>query len=157
MTDDQDAGNDGEDGVEGVADEAVKLLRALQDWAMESGSEYASGYASGHASGTASAAAGAAGMLHDVNEHVATGSAECRYCPVCQLISAFRGTSPEVRQHLATAASSLVQAVSGVLAPHSPTQGNGRRPEPSVQKIDLDPEPDEHRHSDPKGAEDGWD
>ena len=149
MTDDQGAGNDDGNRVGGVADEAVKLLQALQDWGRESGSEYASA--------TASAAAGAAGMLHDVNEHVATGSAECRYCPVCQLISAFRGTSPEVKQHLAAAASSLVQAVSGVLAPHLPTQGNDRRPEPSVQKIDLDPEPDEHRHGDPKGTEDGWD
>ena len=68
-----------------------------------------------------------------VDEHIATGSADCRYCPVCQVIHVVRETSPEVRTHLAMAAGSLMNAAAGLLA----TQAQRPRP-PGVEKIDLD-------------------
>jgi hypothetical protein len=67
-------------------------------------------------------------------EHLATGSAECRFCPLCRLVLAFRETNPEVRQHLATAATSLLHAASGLLATHVPDQSARRGP---VERIDL--------------------
>ena len=42
----------------------------------------------------------AASLAQEVNDHIATGSAECRYCPVCRVVHAVRETSPEVRTHL---------------------------------------------------------
>ena len=135
MTDGADGadGTDGSDGpgddsVGSVGEEAVKLLQALQEWAKESGSDYADA--------TSGAVSGAASTLRDINEHIATGSDDCRYCPVCQVISVVRSTSPEVRQHLSSAASSLLQAAAGVLATPVPDQG-ARRDGP-VEKIDLD-------------------
>ena len=76
-----------------VGEEAAKLFGALSDWAQRQGSDYA-----GTAGGAASAFAHA---VSDVNEHVATGGQDCRYCPVCQMIHLVRETSPEVRTHLA--------------------------------------------------------
>jgi hypothetical protein len=117
--------------VGSVTEEAAKLLHALQDWAKDSGSEYAGA--------TASAAEGAASAMQRVDEHLATGGADCTYCPVCRVISAVRGTSPEVKKHLSEAASSLMQAASGLLATHVPDP-SARRPEAPVERIDLDDE-----------------
>lgn len=120
--------------VGSVAEEAARLLGALQGWAGD---------------GTDEGPAGGAGLLGSLNEHIATGDPECRYCPLCQVISAFRETSPEVRHHLSTAASSLLQAATGVLqaaAGQGAGQGTGQgagqgagadRHDP-VQRIDLD-------------------
>ena len=120
--------SDPHESVGSVAEEAAKLLHALQDWAKESGSEYAGA--------AASAAEGAASAVHRIDEHIATGSAECTYCPVCRVISTVRETSPEVRQHLTTAATSLLHAAAGLLATNVPEPSKGRRDGP-VEKIDL--------------------
>ena len=120
--------SDPDESVGSVAEEAAKLLHALQDWAKESGSEYAGA--------AASAAEGAASAVHRIDEHIATGSAECTYCPVCRVISTVRETSPEVRQHLTTAATSLLHAAAGLLATNVPESSKGRRDGP-VEKIDL--------------------
>jgi len=120
--------SDPDESVGSVAEEAAKLLHALQDWAKESGSEYAGA--------AASAAEGAASAVHRIDEHIATGSAECTYCPVCRVISTVRETSPEVRQHLTTAATSLLHAAAGLLATNVPERSKGRRDGP-VEKIDL--------------------
>lgn len=114
--------------VGSVAEEAAALLSALSEFAKEQRGQYA-----GAASGAASAASES---LHNLNEHIATGSQECVYCPVCRVIHAVRSTSPEVRTNLAIAASALVQAASGMLATNIPTD-RGAGP---VQKIDLDDE-----------------
>lgn len=119
MSGPEDAGPDGTRGdVGSLGEEAAKLFEALSE--------------------QLGAAAGS------VNDHVATGGAGCRYCPVCQLIGVVRATSPEVRAHLLSAAGSLVQAASGLLATHVPTQSDqaerdrsGRGP---VEHIDLDDE-----------------
>jgi hypothetical protein len=127
MTDEgQDSGArpGGEEPLGSVAEEAAKLLDALQGWAREGGGEAAG-----------AAAAGLGGRLKDIDEHLATGGAECTWCPVCRAVAVVRQTSPEVRTHLATAASSLLQAAAGLLDAHA--QG-ATRPASGVQKIDLD-------------------
>jgi hypothetical protein len=73
------------DSLGGAAEEAVKLIEALGDWA---------------ASRTAFA-----------SEHLATGSAECSLCPICQAIRVVRQARPEVIQHLGDAVASVVAAV----------------------------------------------
>ena len=120
------AGPHGEhESVGSVGEEAAKLLGALSEWARDQGTDYA-----GSAAGAASSFAHTA---RDVNEHIATGGEDCRYCPVCQVIHVVRSTSPEVREHLSVAASSLMQAAAGLLATHtSPSSAS------PVQKIDLD-------------------
>ena len=111
--------------VGSLGEEAAKLLGALSEWARDQGHDY---------TGSASGAAGAFNQaLHDVNEHVATGSADCRYCPVCQVIHVVRQTSPEVRANLALAATSLMNAAAGLLATRT-----DNHPRPGVEKIDLD-------------------
>src|SRR6201999_3695096 len=87
----------GPEGLGSVAEEAVKLLGALSGWAREHGD-------------------GITGLSGEVHEHLATGGPECTWCPVCRTVAAFRQTSPEVRAHLTSAASSLLLAVSGMMA-----------------------------------------
>jgi arsenite-transporting ATPase len=118
-----------DDQVGSVGEEAAKLLGALQDWARQAGDEGRSGGAAG------GAADGLGDYLRTANEHLATGGAECRYCPLCQLIAFVRHTSPEVRAHLGTAAGSLLQAGAAFLAAQS---GSAGQRQPGVQKIDLD-------------------
>jgi len=114
-----------EDPIGSVGEEAAKLFAALSTWARDHGAEYA-----GSAAGAATAMSEAA---HALNEHVATGAEECRYCPVCQAIHLVRATSPEVKAHLAVAASSLMHAAAGLLATHAESERK-----PPVEKIDLD-------------------
>ncbi|MET3963570.1 hypothetical protein ABIE44_003504 [Marmoricola sp. OAE513] len=131
MSDDFDAGRGapgpgGSEDVGSVGEEAAKLFAALSGWAKDQGTDYA---------GTAAGAAGAMSeALNNVNEHIATGGADCKYCPVCQVISVVRSTSPEVKAHLTLAASSLMQAAAGVLA----TQVPGDAKSSPVEKINLD-------------------
>ena len=114
-----------EDPIGSVGEEAAKLFAALSSWARDHGAEYA-----GSAAGAAAAMSDAA---HALNEHVATGAEECRYCPVCQAIHLVRTTSPEVKTHLAVAASSLMHAAAGLLAAHAEPEKKA-----PVEKIDLD-------------------
>ncbi|MGO4257949.1 hypothetical protein [Marmoricola sp. RAF53] len=115
-----------------VGEEAAKLFVALSGWAKEQGAGTA-GSAAGSAAGAAQAVTDA---MHNINEHIATDGQDCRYCPVCQVISAVRTTSPEVKAHLAVAASSLMHAAAGVLATQVPADGK----QSPVEKIDLDDE-----------------
>ena len=103
--------------VGSVAEEAAKLFGALSGWARE------------HGDGVS---AMADSLSEEVHEHLATGSAECAWCPVCRTVAAVRHTSPEVRAHLTSAVSSLMLAVSGMMASHPPAS-DGR-----VERIDLD-------------------
>jgi hypothetical protein len=76
-----------------------------------------------------------AGLARGVDAHVATGGADCLWCPVCRVIHVVREASPEVRAHLAEAGASLLQAAAGLLAGAVPDPPNGgtRR-----QRVDLD-------------------
>jgi hypothetical protein len=105
--------------VGSLGEEAVRLMKALQDWAQESGGD--------------AAATGAASAFRNLNEHIATGAGECKYCPLCQVISAAREVTPEVKQHLTSAASSLLQAAAVAMSTDVPR----RSPETPVEKIDL--------------------
>lgn len=116
--------------VGNVAEEAVKLIGALRDWARENGKD------------TAAAAAGAAAAFRDVNEHVATDGEDCAYCPICQAISALRRTSPEVRQHLSSAAASLRHAAAAAMS--TDIEDSHRRDHSPVQKINLDDSSEEN-------------
>ena len=120
QSDDQDHEREQEQ-VGSVAEEAAKLLGALSGWAKEHGE-------------------GLSSLADDVHEHVAggmaTGSAECTWCPLCRTVAAVRQTSPEVRAHLASAASSLMLAVTGMMTTHPPAS-DGR-----VERIDLDDGPE---------------
>lgn len=134
MSDDFDAGHGPQSGPHGepignVGEEAAKLFAALSGWAKDQGTDYA-----GTAAGAASAMSDA---MHNINEHIATDGQDCKYCPVCQVIGAIRATSPEVKAHLAVAASSLMQAAAGVLATQVPSDAKGS----PVEKINLDDEP----------------
>ena len=118
-----------DDPVGSVAEEAAKLFGALSGWARE------------QSDGVAGFSAGFAGLSEDLRDHLATGAPECQWCPVCRTVHAIRQTSPEVRAHLASAASSLMLAVSGMMATRPPASKDD-----GVEKIELDdewPEDDE--------------
>lgn len=73
--------------VGSAAEEAVKLFAAMEDWARRKAS-------------------------HVLDEqHIATGSAECQMCPVCQGIGVLRHVRPEAVEHLLDAAASFVAAL----------------------------------------------
>ena len=99
--------------VGSVAEEAIKLFGALSGWAKEHGE-------------------GLSSFADELQEHVATGAPECAWCPLCRTVAAVRQTSPEVRTHLTSAASSLMLAFSGMMATRPPAS-DGR-----VERIDLD-------------------
>ena len=95
--------------VGSVATEAVRLLGALADWAKDA--------------------------TPDLEAHLATGAAECTYCPICRTVHLARELRPEVKEQLVTAASSALQSLSGLLAAAAP-EGRGTRG--GVEHIDLD-------------------
>jgi hypothetical protein len=99
--------------VGSVAEEAAKLLGALSDWARDA--------------------------AHDVDAHLATGSAECTVCPICRTVHAVRELSPEVKAQLASAATSLMHAAAQLMATAVPDQGSRG----GVEHIDLDDGPDD--------------
>jgi len=95
--------------VGSVATEAVRLLGALADWAKDA--------------------------TPDLEAHLATGAAECTYCPICRTVHLARELRPEVKEQLVTAASSALQSLSGLLAAAAP---EGRDTRGGVEHIDLD-------------------
>ena len=121
--------NEENEPVGGVAEEAAKLLGALQDWAKENGQESSTG------------AAGAASAFRSLNEHIATGGEDCKYCPVCHLISVVRRTSPEVKQHLTAATTSLLQAATAAMTSVA-TEPHGADSPATFEKIDLSEDSD---------------
>jgi len=101
-----------------LADEARRLLSAVQDWAQRTMPEPTSGH-----------------------------PAECQWCPLCQFASILRGEHPEVTERLAEAGTALAGAFRSFLdaATKHDTAPNGQdgpprprpRPEPRVQHIRL--------------------
>lgn len=122
--------------VGSVAEEAVKLFGALADMARQQGGEVGAGLGG--------AVDHAAATMKEINDHLATDAAECKYCPVCRTVNLVRETSPEVRAHLTSAASSLLQAAAGLLETlPQPGQGatadaDGPPRGAAVEHIDLD-------------------
>ncbi|WP_028645738.1 hypothetical protein [Nocardioides sp. URHA0020] len=107
--DDDPSTTDPTDAVGSVAEEAVKLLGALSSWAQDA--------------------------APDLDAHLATGSTECTYCPICRTVHLVRELRPEVREQLATAATTALQALSGLLVAATP---DARRSPGGVEHIDLD-------------------
>jgi hypothetical protein len=103
-----------------LGEEAARLVDAMSQWL---GAQWARGG-------------------HDVP--LATGSAECRVCPVCQVLSVVRQTRPEVFGHLADATSSFVAAVRTAVDAHAEhgagqgANGHGANGRGGVERIDLD-------------------
>ncbi len=139
--------------VGSLAEEAAKLFGALTDWAQDQAGDLGAAGAraaqgdrhdlGSHLAGLAGHAADAAAQVQDhlagaLDDNLATGAPECRWCPVCRGVHAVRQVSPEVRAHLGAAASSLVQAAAALMAT-TPPSGRGR----DVETIDLDDEPDD--------------
>ncbi|HUR52087.1 MAG TPA: hypothetical protein VMZ11_08185 [Mycobacteriales bacterium] len=93
--------------VGSAAEEAARLFAAAQEWAR-------------------------ARFDH---EHLATGSAECQVCPVCQGIAALRQVRPETVEHLLDAAAAFAAALKSAFPQPDPQgPGNARTP---VQHIDV--------------------
>src|SRR3954470_7178082 len=82
--------------VGSAAEEAVRLFAAVEEWARRKAS---------HAFD---------------EEHVATGSAECQLCPVCQGIGVLRHVRPEAIEHLLDAAASFVAALKTAVVTPTP-------------------------------------
>ena len=120
---------DESESVGSVGEEAIKLLSALQGWARDSGSDYAAA--------TAEVVSEAASSFHSLNEHIATGGKDCKYCPICRVISTVRETSPEVKQHLSSAATSFMHAMSGLMATQKSDQARKPDPDAAMEHIDL--------------------
>ena len=95
-----------------AAEEAARLFAALEEWARHR-----------------------AGALVD-EEHLATGSASCLVCPVCQAVSALRAVKPDTVEHLLDAAASFVAALRTTVSP-SASSAEGSAPRPGVQRIDV--------------------
>jgi hypothetical protein len=93
-----------------------------------------------------------------------SGGPECRWCPICQLVSRVRSTSPDTVEQLATAAASVLGSVRSLVeaaaesarqaradaeartahtAPPAPPQDDTGGARPGVDRIDVseDPEP----------------
>ncbi|HEY0890285.1 MAG TPA: DUF5304 family protein [Nocardioides sp.] len=123
----------GHDPVGSAAEEAVKLFGALSDWARD--------------------------HTPRVDEHLATGAQECTYCPLCRAVHIVREASPEVRLHLAEAATALMQAGAAVVAAASSSGwASSTRRSDSVQHIDLDDDRPWDQHGPwPGGPETGED
>lgn len=136
------------DDVGSVAEEAAKLFGALAGWASDQGTDWTHGLA-----GVAGAATEHVhGLARQFDEGIATGAPECRYCPICRTVHLVRELSPEVRDHLTSAASSLLQAATGILAAVAEQSGAGDGAgaprSAGVERIDLD-EPEADPGADP--------
>lgn len=112
--------------VGSLGEEAAKLLGALSGWARDHAAEAGDGF-----SGLASHATASA---HDLNDHLATGAAECTVCPLCRTISAVRQVSPEVAAHLTSAAASLTHAAHAYFGTDGPAKEETTT---GVEPIDL--------------------
>jgi hypothetical protein len=97
-----------------VAEEAAKLFAAMSDWATT------------HQAGHVDTAG------HD--QPPSEPAAECRFCPLCQLMHQIRSTSPEIRDLMTSAATSLALAAKNLLDNvDSATRGR----DSGVEKINL--------------------
>lgn len=107
--------------VGSLAEEAARLLAVVQSWAQDQRPRPDSADADDPAS--------------DAGDHADHDplAAECRYCPLCAVARLAKAATPEVREHLAVAASSLAFAARALV-------DNATRPpepDPPVEKIDL--------------------
>ncbi len=67
---------------------------------------------------------------------VATGSAECKLCPFCQLLAVVRDGQPDVFEHLGDATESLFAAARSAITAHERKWSKPTRHD--VEHIDID-------------------
>lgn len=98
-----------------IAEEAVRLIGAVQDWARRSFPEPSA--ASSDARGS-----------------------DCQWCPICQFIAVVRGERPELTERVVeagTAVASAVRAFVEAAAGTGRTASEEQPRSPRVQRIDL--------------------
>ncbi len=98
--------------VGSAAEEAARLFAAIEGWARGRGGAF----------------------LDD--QHLATGSAACTVCPLCQIVSAARHVRPDAVEHLLDAAASFLAALRSTVSAPAP-EGEPRRSDSAVQRIDV--------------------
>jgi hypothetical protein len=113
------------DPVGSLAEEAARLISALSSLSCTS-----SGASGSPESSTSDDPSDAA----DPHDPLAP---ECRYCPVCALARTARSMTPEVREHLASAAASLLLAGRDFLEVALATSQRAGGGEPPVENIDV--------------------
>ncbi len=86
------SGPTGTDAFGSAAEEAARLVDAIGQWL---------------AARSAARPPGPIDLSH-LETHVATGAAECTFCPLCQLISLVRSSSPELTHRLDEAMEALL-------------------------------------------------
>lgn len=109
-----------DDEVGSIADEAVKLVEAVQTWAR----------------GVTDGAGSAAGPFADFLAAGAGRSEQCRFCPICQLVSAVREVKPETVEGLLEVGTSLLAALRTVIERQEREWAS--RPASPVQHINID-------------------
>ena len=92
-----------------AAEEAARLIEALRRWVDDRGMSV---------------------------PPVATGTAECKLCPFCQLLAMVRDGQPEVFEHLGAAAESLFAAARSAVADHERRWSKPAHDD--VEHIDID-------------------
>ena len=113
MSADDYAGDEHASRIGNAAEEASRLFEAVQEWARRTST----------------------GASDRLGEHIATGSADCQLCPVCQLIGALRTSRPEIMLHLADAAGSVLAAMRAAIDAHE-REWSSRR-STGVERIDI--------------------
>lgn len=98
-----------------LAEEAVRLLGAVQEWTRQT---FPAGGPDGH------------------------GGPECQWCPLCQFMAVLRGERPEVTERVAEAGAAVASALRALVdvtgAARSPRRDDDA---PRVQRIDLGTDP----------------
>jgi hypothetical protein len=96
-----------------LGDEARALVEAARDWAART--------------------------FPDLDTHVATGSAECQWCPVCRAVAALR--TPELTDRITgavtVAAGALASVLDALTGPPAPPPSPLSPPAPYESPIDI--------------------
>lgn len=107
---------DQQEPVGSLGEEAAKLFDALRTWSAErhGGSSW------GQATNASEDDAATPGSHQ-------SPCGECRVCPICRGIALFRAVSPEVKHHLASAATAFVQNLAEAMETSVPEEYSARR------------------------------
>lgn len=102
-----------------AAQEAARLLDAIGEWlAVRANAEDNGG-----------------SWVRWSSEHIATGAAECRICPLCRLIAATRAAGPEVAGHADEALRSISAALHALADAMGTQRGSPAGPDKGFQTI----------------------